>query len=153
MSNKADFRAKVTFKVRRSLISLVEYSPHMWSQYLLWLKSYSNREDKNNIPLDLLLLGILKKNSGSIPRKVLWKVWRTDNGQSDPYASLCFAGDTKSYLVELKWKKNFTKISGYVSMPQTQLWPLTFIIPPAKLWPWPVQNTYLFRYFIATAGI
>ena len=35
------------------------------------------------------------------PAKQLWKVWPvtdglTDDGQSDPYVSLCFAGDTKT---------------------------------------------------------
>ena len=49
----------------------------------------------------------LKENSGSIPRNacrlqnialesVTCDVWQTDNGQSDPYVSLCFAGDTKT---------------------------------------------------------
>ena len=29
---------------------------------------------------------------------------RTDNGQSDPYVSLCFAGDTKSVATKLQMK-------------------------------------------------
>ena len=58
--------------------------------------------------MEVLVVLSRKKNSGSIPRnacvacETALRVWqtdrqtdrRTDDGQSDPYVSLCFAGDT-----------------------------------------------------------